>query len=356
MSICIKGTGIVSPQKTFHDGGFPDEVVEYRGIRYLKCIEPPYREYIDPMTGRRMSRIVRMGICAAKKCLQDAHVTMPDAIITGTGLGCIEDTEKFLTSVIRNGERLLNPTPFIQSTHNTISSAIALSIKCHSYNSTYVHRGFSFENALRDGIMFLHENPDSNVLVGGLDEITDHSYLIMSRMGFWKRKPIDNLALLEYGDRGSVPGEGVSFFMLGNRTDDDRNCVRIRASDILYKPQSEEYITLKLQQFLAGQDAGGIKPDLLLFGLNGDPRSDSIYHNIHNILFRDCNLAYYKHLCGEYDTSVTFALWLATMILRHQQVPDVIKLKAFEPGEINNILIYNHVHGINHSFMLITRC
>ncbi|MBN2480132.1 MAG: beta-ketoacyl synthase chain length factor [Bacteroidales bacterium] len=355
MKIYIKGTGIVSPQETFLAGDFPDEVIEYREARYLKCIEPPYREFIDPMTVRRMSRIVRMGVCAAKKCMQDARISMPDAIITGTGLGCIEDTEKFLSSMIRNEERLLNPTPFIQSTHNTISSAIALAIKCHNYNSTYVHRGFSFDNALQDGILFLHENPGSNILVGGLDEITDHSYMITSRMGLWKRQSVNNLSLLEYDDRGSLPGEGVAFFTLGT-VNNNNAYARIRATDIQYKPENPESVCLKLSRFLADPGADETGPDLLLLGLNGDPHSDSIYYHLHNKLFKDRHIVYYKHLCGEYDTSVSFALWLAAMIIKRQKVPDVIKLKPFETGEIKNILIYNHVRGINHSFLLITRC
>ena len=95
MEIYIKGAGIVSPQETFARDGLPDEIIEYREADYLRCIEPPYREFIDPMASRRMSRIVKMGVCAAKMCLQDSGIEMPDAIITGTGLGCIEDTERF---------------------------------------------------------------------------------------------------------------------------------------------------------------------------------------------------------------------------------------------------------------------
>ncbi|NJK84751.1 MAG: beta-ketoacyl synthase chain length factor [Bacteroidales bacterium] len=110
------------------------------------------------MASRRMSRIVKMGICSALKCLKESGVEVPDAIITGTGFGCIEDTEKFLGSIIQNEEKMLNPTPFIQSTHNTVGAAIALKIKCNNYNNTYVHRGFSFEHALLDGLMLLNED------------------------------------------------------------------------------------------------------------------------------------------------------------------------------------------------------
>jgi len=139
---------------------------------------------------------------------------MPDAIITGSGLGCLDDTEKFLTSIHNNEERLLNPTPFIQSTHNTVAGAIALAIKCHAYNATYTQRGFSFESALEDALLQIDENQSRNILVGGFDEITETSYSLTSRLGLWKNHMVDSSKLYEYNTRGSLPGEGGAFFMI----------------------------------------------------------------------------------------------------------------------------------------------
>jgi len=189
MEIYIKGIGNISPQNTFNNDFFLEEIAEYSD-EHLKCIEPDYKKYIKPVLLRRMSRIIKMGIYAAKISLDDAEVSIPDAIITGTGLGCIEDTEKFLFSMIKDNESFLPPTPFIQSTHNTISSQIALLLKCHNYNNTYVHRGISFESALIDSMMLLKENFANNVLTGGADEITHNSFLITKRLGHWKNPEI----------------------------------------------------------------------------------------------------------------------------------------------------------------------
>ena len=142
---------MISPQKTAETREFLPEAVEYT-TDYLRCIEPVYRTYIDPIQSRRMSRLIKMGIASAKISLADAGCVMPDAIITGTGLGSVEDTEKILGEITRD-ENFLNPTPFIQSTYNTISSQVAIQLKCHNYNSTYVHRTFSFESGLIDGLM-----------------------------------------------------------------------------------------------------------------------------------------------------------------------------------------------------------
>lgn len=63
---------------------------------------------------------------ASALAMKDANVESVDAIITGTGLGCIEDSEKFLKSILDNKEEFLTPTSFIQSTHNTVGAQIAL--------------------------------------------------------------------------------------------------------------------------------------------------------------------------------------------------------------------------------------
>jgi 3-oxoacyl-[acyl-carrier-protein] synthase II len=355
MEAYIQGIGAVTPQKTFTGDGFLQEVMEYHNVRYLKCIEPVYNDFIDPMASRRMSRIVKMGVCAALKCLVEAGLENPDAIITGTGLGCIEDTEKFLGSLYTNEEQLLNPTPFIQSTHNTIAAAIALKLKCNSYNNTYVHRGFSFESALLDSMMMLQEGAASQVLTGGMDELTTHSFTITDRLGFWKKQAIHNLGLLNYKSKGSLAGEGIVFFVLSHQHT-DKSLARISAINTLYKPGNKAELTDNLASFIQ-QSVGGTEGiDLAILGLNGDTDQDENYRQIRNSLFSEIPCAYYKHLCGEYDTSSSFALYLAAMILKEQHVPEVLKCDNKPVGKIRNVLLYNHVRNINHTMLLISSC
>ncbi|RYZ82834.1 MAG: hypothetical protein EOP06_21045 [Proteobacteria bacterium] len=82
---------------------------------------------------------MKNGIVASTVAMKEAAMEMPEAIITGTGMGCIEDSDKFLKAIIDNGEQFLTPTSFIQSTHNTVASSIAISLGCKSYNFTYVN-------------------------------------------------------------------------------------------------------------------------------------------------------------------------------------------------------------------------
>ena len=103
---------------------------------------------------RRMSHVVKSGVAAGIESLLEFGARAPiDAIITATGLGCIADSEKFLDGLIAGDETMLNPTPFIQSTFNTVGAQIALLRGLHCYNTTYAHRWTSFENALTDAAL-----------------------------------------------------------------------------------------------------------------------------------------------------------------------------------------------------------
>jgi 3-oxoacyl-[acyl-carrier-protein] synthase II len=355
MTAYIEGSALISPQNTFGAMHIPADIISYTGVNYLKCIEPAYSDYIDPMASRRMSRIVKQGVCCALKCMHDAGMDIPDAIITGTGLGCIEDTEKFLGSIYSNDEKLLNPTPFIQSTHNTIAGAIALAIKCFNYNTTYAHRGFSFESALQDTLLHLSENPELKILTGGFDEVTPNSYTITRRLGMWKTHPVNNLDLCKYGNRGSLPGEGVAFYLLsGIKRDGDT--AMIKSLKTFYKPDDYQTVGSDIVQFLEESDMKAGDIDLAVLGINGDAKNDGVYDHLMQNELRDLPCAYYKHLCGEYDTSSAFALWLSSMILKDQNVPDDVKISKSAPKDIKNILIYNHLRNSDHALYLLSRC
>jgi len=339
MKAFINNTALVSPQKTF-DQDFPIEVIRYTGALCLKCIEPVYKDYLDPMISRRMSRIVKMGVCAALNCLRKAGVEMPDAIIAGTGLGCLEDTEKFLGSVYTLQEHLLNPTPFINSTHNTIAGAIALAIKCHGYNATFTHRGFSFESALTDALMLSAENPRAIILAGAFDEITSNMYDITKRLGLWN---------------SILPGEGVAFFLLSGARQPN-SMAQLNALHTLFNPEREDVVEREMKKFVNDTGLSVQDIDLVLMGMNGDPLTDSYYQRLMSGMFDGRRVAGFKDLCGEYDTASSFALWLAAQIIHKQHVPEWIRANEHNTGKLKNILIYNHLRGVNHSFYLLSAC
>ena len=150
------------------------------GAELRSDIKVLIREWI---VRRRMSRVVMSGGAAGLESLLDFGAGAPiDAIITATGLGCIADSEKFLDGLIAGDETMLNPTPFIQSTFNTVGAQIALLRGLHCYNTTYAHRWTSFENALTDAALRIGAGWSQAVLVGAFDETTPSVEKVLQRL------------------------------------------------------------------------------------------------------------------------------------------------------------------------------
>lgn len=157
---------------------------------YINCIKHhdslnrDIKELIPSMNiRRRMSRVVKMGVTTALDSIADfEEYGEVDAIITATWLGCIADSEKFLANIIESDEQMLNPTPFIQSTFNTVGAQVALirSLKC--YNNTFTHRHGSLKSAMIDAVLQLECAGVQAVLVGWFDELTPTVETICTRL------------------------------------------------------------------------------------------------------------------------------------------------------------------------------
>jgi len=354
MPIYIRSSACISPQNTFGEVSFLAEPVDYNATR-LSAIEPDYSAYIDPKLIRRMSHMIKMGVAAAQECLNIGNTKMPEAIITGTAFGCLENTVSFLTRIIELNETLLPATAFIQSTHNTVAAQIALMLGCHKYNNTFAHKGISFESAMLDAMMLLKENETDNILVGGIDELTDTSFTILSRLGLYKRLPVSNLALLKTRAKGTIGGEGAVFFLLTDKPSSD-NIAEVIGLQTFYKPTFANGMEQKIISFLQKHEIEPNDIDLIITGKNGDLKNDEVYQQLNPSLFKNASIANYKHLCGEYPTSSSFALWLAANIIKKAQVPNVVKENDIKTASPKKIIIYNHYLNTYHSLMLVSAC
>ena len=159
------------------------------------------RDYIKPMEARRMGKLMKASLLSSLKALKQAGVECPDAIITGTALGCWENSEALLMQLLEEGEVMLSPTNFMQSTHNTISSNIAIRLGCHGYNVTYTQSEDSLEWALRDARLLLRSGRYKTVLVGCHDETTPLYRSLMARLGIHDLPAIHSVAIVLKGEK-----------------------------------------------------------------------------------------------------------------------------------------------------------
>lgn len=128
------------------------------------------REFLSPIETRRMSRLMKAGFLASLQAVRESGIGSPDAIIAATSRGMLETSILFLEDIVSNGEELLKPTLFMQSTHNTISSALAIRLGCHGYNITYSQGDQSMEWAIRDAERLIKSGDADSVLICSFDE------------------------------------------------------------------------------------------------------------------------------------------------------------------------------------------
>ena len=349
----INGVGCISAQKTV-DTVFLEEAELNENETILPLKIPVYKDFISPVAIRRMAKGVKNGIVASALAMKEANVTTVDAIITGTGMGCIEDSEKFLKMVLENKEEFLTPTSFIQSTHNTVGAQIALGLQCKGYNFTYVNGAVSFESALLDAKMKMEEQEASTVLIGGIDETADYTMSLFKLAGFIKKENQSPYHVLNSTTKGAVYGEGATFFALENEKKEN-TYAEVLDIEILNKLKAEA-LEDKIKTFLNRNSLQISDIDAIILGYNGDVEYDTFYKNLSENTFANTPQVYYKHLSGEYSTASAFGLWVGVKIIKTQQIPEILKVNTLQNPVYKTILLYNQYKGIDHSFTLISGC
>lgn len=277
---------------------------------YVRSLDPNFRDWLNPLESRRMGKIMRRALVTAQKVMRDSGIQQPDAVITGTGLGCIENTELFLDQLCREGEEMLKPTYFMQSTHNTISSLISIHDHLHGYNTTYSHKSVSFDSAFLDAYTQLQLGDIHTALVTGNDEMTPTYFSILQRAGY-------------VGQPGQVAAGEASVAMMLTTDPTDALCeveeVRMSVKD-LQLPSSPV--------------------DLLVLGTNGVPQNDSLYQKVAQQL-PEVETFEYKRLFGESYTVSGLGVYAAAHLLNQ--------------GRADRVLFVNHSDNLNVTFITLKK-
>ncbi|MHA7057010.1 beta-ketoacyl synthase N-terminal-like domain-containing protein [Aquimarina sp. M1] len=354
MSDCyINGIACISAQPTTDQNTFLEEIIPHTESIF-RSHDPNYKEYIKPAAMRRMSKSVKMGVTAASMALNRSGVEMPDAIITGTGMGCKQDSEKFLENVLHNDEQFLTPTLFIQSTHNTVGGQVALGLGCKAYNVTYVQGAASFEISLMDAQLMLSEEPEKNILVGGIDEVAKNSTLLHKLDGQIKADNIEVVKLLDSDTSGTVASEGATFVVLGAKKTDKSVGKLVNVETVSTATPDE--IKAYIQKFMLDQNISVDDIDAVILGNNGDVTYDNYYRDLQTTIFSNTEQLCYKHLIGDYHVASSFGFWVGCKIFETNRVPAILKVNDVVANKYKNILLYNQYLGKNHTIALLQRC
>lgn len=153
-------------------------------------------KYVKPLEARRMGKLMKSTLLSSLQALEQAGLTSPDAIITTTRFGNLEYSERLLEQMKTEGEVMLKPTYFMQSTHNTIGSNVAIKTHCHGYNVTYMEADHSLEWDIYDAVQLLQTGKAKNVLVGRHDESTPLFNQLMKRYTGETEPPVRSIAMV----------------------------------------------------------------------------------------------------------------------------------------------------------------
>jgi 3-oxoacyl-(acyl-carrier-protein) synthase len=350
----INGIGLISPQRTFNNDEFLSEIFEYNDNK-LNCVVPDFKDYINPIQLRRLSRMLRVGLSSAVICLRDAKENNVDGIITGTGYGFLTDTAKFLTEIFDYQEKQLTPTYFMQGTYNALAGLVALTLKCKGYNNTYVNKGFAFETSMHDAMMQLNADSEKKFLVGGFDERDDAQYRIHLRVNYYKAEGISNLRLFENNTVGTLQGEAASFFLLAAKNAEQTWCELVDLK-MIHCPDSKEILCRELNFFLNQYNLSFQDIDVIVNGVSGDVKNDEILNSLVQSEFANIPQLRFKHLSGEYCTASSFGVWLGASVLKKQQIPEVVKYNSVNhKSPIGTVLLVNQYMGRNYSLVLLRK-
>jgi 3-oxoacyl-[acyl-carrier-protein] synthase II len=348
MSCYVNGIGAILPQKQLTVNNLLSEPVDQAGER-LTCIEPDYGQYFDVRQLRRMSRIIRMGMAAGMDALREAGLQVPDGIITGTGYGCLDDTGIFLSKMVDNQEQALNPTPFIQSTHNTIGSQLALMLQCQGYNQTYTQRALSFENALTDAVLTIMDDPTQRLLTGAADEITNISHDVLRRFGIFRHDSMSSLNLFKTKATGTLNGEGAAYFLVSGSP--EPGAVELKGVQSFYNITASDLIS-GIAEFLHSHAIRPDEIDVVFSGVSGHAAFDAGLNALIEGQFPVSTRAAFKHLSGEFPSASAIAMAIACRAIQGRSVPQVV-IQRDAQRTPNRVLIYNRYFNTYHSLILL---
>ena len=328
-------------------------------VPFTRSIDPSFKEYISPIEARRMGRILKRALATSKEALKTAGCDTVDAIMTGTGFGCIENTEFFLDALSNEGEQLLKPTYFMQSTHNTISSLVAIQTKNYNYNATYAHKGISFESALHDAWMQFHLGKIGSALVGCHDEMTETFYRIMKKGGVM-------------GQDDERCGEVAVSVVLSRHCEEERrsnpdmsalrqaqgpqSLCRLTGLKMLHQPTMNDLMDA-VTTMLQSAERSLADVDYILTGISGNHENDKAYLAETKTLFGDKPLLKYKHLFGENFTASGLGFYVAAQCLKAGRVPSHLFVNANEASDKQPacIMLFNRSDGKDFTLTLLER-
>jgi len=339
--VYIQAAEQISIQQPLSEEWFSAPIFYHDG--FVPAVNPAFREYIAANEARRMGNLIKRALVTSLKVLRKTEIDHPDAIITGTCIGSLNCTEKFLQALTENGEQTLSPTYFMQSTHNTVGSTLGIYTKTHGYNTTYSHGEISFDLTILDAWMQMQLGKISTALVGGHEEMIESYFKLLQKTGY-------------VGLDGMAPCSEVAMSMMLNTQPHTEDLCEIAGIRIC-NHTSADSLNDCIDSLLHEADLCREQLCAVMTGKNGNPANDKQYQEFANSVFPQTSLLHYKHIFGENYTVSALATYAAAHCLKEGYIPPFLydtdrKEQCASP---QNILLINQTKGQEFSLILLKK-
>ena len=344
-----------------------ESMVQHADIKVFSFAMASCAGLVPPGMARRIGRLQKMAIAAARLAMQEAPAPPADpanvAVCVGTGLGSQTETAEFVENMIRLGEAEPKPARFVNSVHNSIASQLAIAWGFSGENHTFTHQSISFDLALWQAVQLLRTGRAERVLACGADELSPYLLSVASSRRRWRGKV--STPLVKTYAKG-IPGEGCAAFVLA-RCDASYGAPRVAALHVAplnarNAPAVDRLRELEFVGSALGRAGRGIRDvDFVLTCDNGDSDEDSAYVEVLNALSaaagHPLRTGRFKQFCGDFYTASAIGFAAAVRMVQEKRVPPEIAAAApcqADPGSpVRNVLLYN-LSRTGHSVCLIT--
>ena len=134
-----------------------------------------FAPYVEPRRLRRMEMMAKNALFCSFQALEQAHLPISEpkkmGLSIAVGAGSLENTCKFMDSILDDGDELSSPTAFAGSVHNSTGLALSLFLKINGPCVSTGQFEASFAGALLSAISFLHKGCCREVLIVAAEDI-----------------------------------------------------------------------------------------------------------------------------------------------------------------------------------------
>ena len=284
------------------------------------------KEFIAPMKLRRMNRLSRFGVAAARMAIADRGGELPTAsgVAMGTAFGPVQTSVDYMQQYVEKGAALAPPQLFAESVANAPGSHVGIEFDLRGFNITVTQRESAALTALMYASMQIAKGVVPAAIVGGVDDVSEILFGVLDRVGALgeESRPFDR------SRNGMILGEGGAALILEGAKDTP-GCAYVSGFGMARDPtasisnwgEREDIVASAMQAAIEDAGLSLHNIDAIYASANSTIAADRLEYRAIQSLFREVPpVVATKGYFGEYAAGGALQLLAAILALRDQKL------------------------------------